>query len=109
MRLAERRTRLRCTRTTPSDADSMTSSRTSWRRSTRRRARRAPCSATAEPSCERPTDPTDLLIELGVPVDARPHVVGLVDGTGVRRRRRRRRSSRPVTATLTRTAFSTGQ
>lgn len=28
-------------------------------------------------------DPTDLLIEIGVPKDARPHVVGLVDGTGV--------------------------
>lgn len=27
-------------------------------------------------------DPTDLLIELGVPADVRPQVVGLVDGTG---------------------------
>ena len=27
-------------------------------------------------------DPTDLLIEIGVPADVRPHVVGLVDGTG---------------------------
>jgi hypothetical protein len=31
---------------------------------------------------ERSTDPTDLLIELGVPVEVRPRVVGLVDGTG---------------------------
>lgn len=31
---------------------------------------------------ERSSDPTDLLIELGVPVDVRPQVVGLVDGTG---------------------------
>lgn len=29
------------------------------------------------------TEPSDLLIELGVPKDARPLVVGLVDGTGV--------------------------
>lgn len=28
-------------------------------------------------------DPTDLLVELGVDPDHRPHVVGLVDGTGV--------------------------
>jgi len=27
-------------------------------------------------------DPADLLVELGVPADVRPHVVGLVDGTG---------------------------
>lgn len=32
---------------------------------------------------ERSPDPADLLIELGVPADDRPHVVGLVDGTGV--------------------------
>jgi len=29
------------------------------------------------------TDPTDLLIELGVRADLRPHLIGLVDGTGV--------------------------
>lgn len=28
-------------------------------------------------------DPTDLLVELGVAPDARPHVVGMVDGSGV--------------------------
>ena len=27
-------------------------------------------------------DPADLLIELGIPVEVRPHVVGMVDGTG---------------------------
>lgn len=31
----------------------------------------------------RSTDPADLLVELGVDPDLRPHVVGLVDGTGV--------------------------
>lgn len=28
-------------------------------------------------------DPSDLLVELGVPADERPHVIGRVDGTGV--------------------------
>jgi hypothetical protein len=28
-------------------------------------------------------DPTDILIEIGVPPEARPHVVGILDGTGV--------------------------
>ncbi|MGH3744496.1 MAG: hypothetical protein ACRDTP_06520 [Mycobacteriales bacterium] len=31
----------------------------------------------------RSADPADLLVELGVPEDQRPHIVGLVDGTGV--------------------------
>jgi hypothetical protein len=54
------------------------------------------------------TDPESLLIEVGVPVDARPHVVGLVDGTG-------EASSAPpgvsalVTATVTQTAYRTDQ
>lgn len=32
---------------------------------------------------ERSPVPTDLLIEIGIPVEDRPHVVGLVNGTGV--------------------------
>ena len=32
---------------------------------------------------ERSPNPTDLLIELGIPIGDRPHVVGLVDGSGV--------------------------
>jgi hypothetical protein len=57
---------------------------------------------------ERSADPTDLLIELGIPRDTRPHVIGLVDGTGV--------VGKPpasvvatVTATLSGTSASTGQ
>lgn len=53
-------------------------------------------------------DPHSLLVELGVPVDARPHVIGLVDGTetanaappGV---------SALVTATVTQAPYRTGQ
>ena len=31
---------------------------------------------------ERSSDPSDLLVELGIPTETRPNVVGLVDGTG---------------------------
>lgn len=57
---------------------------------------------------ERSPVPSDLLIELGIPIDDRPHVVGLVDGTGAI-------GNPPASvvatleATLTGKAVSTGQ
>ena len=54
-------------------------------------------------------DPESLLIELGVPVDARPHVIGLVDGTGEPSNVAPPGVSALVTATVTQTVFRTGQ
>ena len=90
MRVAERRREAEPTSTTTRhDADRGLRRATSRRPSTRRPARRARCSRSAATSCERSSDPTDLLIEIGVPTDERPHVVGLVDGD-----RRGRRAGR---------------
>lgn len=50
----------------------------------------------------RSPDPTDLLVELGIPVDLRPHVVGLVDGTGAI-------GKPPASVTATITATLTGK
>ena len=54
-------------------------------------------------------DPESLLVELGVPVDARPHVIGLVDGTGEASDAAPPGVSALVTATVTQAAYRTGQ
>lgn len=56
----------------------------------------------------RSTEPADLLVELGIPADVRPQVVGLVDGTGVLGRAPASVVA-SVTATLEGVAQSTGQ
>jgi len=56
----------------------------------------------------RSTDPTDLLIELGIPPDIRPHLAGIVDGTGVLGRAPASAIA-SLTATLEGVAQSTGQ
>ena len=58
-----------------------TSSRTCRRRSIRRHARPARCSPIAATSCADRRTRADLLIELGIAPDMRPHVIGLVDGS----------------------------
>lgn len=57
---------------------------------------------------ERSPDPADLLVELGVPRDVRPHVVGLVDGSGVIGKAPASVIA-TVTATLTGVGADTGQ
>jgi hypothetical protein len=57
---------------------------------------------------ERSPNPTDLLVELGVPVEVRPHVVGLVDGRGVVGKAPASVVA-TVTATLSCTSVGTGQ
>src|SRR4029077_14168067 len=54
-------------------------------------------------------DPESLLVEVGVPVDARPHLVGLVDGTGEASDAAPPGVSALVSATVTRAAYRTGQ
>jgi hypothetical protein len=55
------------------------------------------------------TDPESLLIELGVPSDARPHVLGIVDGTGEGTDAAPPEVAALVTATVTGAPFPTGQ
>ena len=55
------------------------------------------------------SDPESLLVELGVPVDVRPHVIGLVNGTGTASDAAPPGVSALVTATVKQTAFRTGQ
>jgi hypothetical protein len=50
-----------------------------------------------------------LLVELGVPVDARPHVIGLVDGDGEASDTAPPGLSALVSATVTQAAYRTGQ
>ncbi|SDQ94899.1 hypothetical protein [Actinopolyspora saharensis] len=54
------------------------------------------------------TEPTDLLVELGIPSETRPHVIGLVDGTGPLGRAPASVVAN-VTATLEGVGQSTGQ
>ena len=54
-------------------------------------------------------DPESLLVEIGVPVDVRPHVVGLVDGTGEASDAAPPGASALVTATVAQAAYRTGQ
>lgn len=54
------------------------------------------------------TDPADLLVELGIPSETRPHVVGLVDGTGALGKAPASVAAN-VTATLEGIGQSTGQ
>ena len=54
-------------------------------------------------------DPESLLVELGVPVDARPHVIGLVDGTGEASDAAPPGLVALITATVKRAAYRTGQ
>jgi hypothetical protein len=55
------------------------------------------------------TDPESLLIELGVPADARPHVLGIADGTGEGTDAAPPGVAALVTATVTGAPFATGQ
>jgi hypothetical protein len=55
------------------------------------------------------TDPESLLIELGIPADARPHLIGLVDGTGETSDAAPPGMAALVTATVMQAAYRTGQ
>ena len=67
MRVAERRREAELVDLRRRGRHRRRTSRTSRRRSTRPRAPRARCSPTAATSCAARRDPTDLLVELGVP------------------------------------------
>jgi hypothetical protein len=55
------------------------------------------------------SDAESLLVELGVPAEARPHVIGLVAGTGTASDAASPGVAALVTATVTQAAFRTGQ
>ena len=76
-------------------------------RTTRSPARRVRCSPSVEPSSVRAST-RSLLVELGVPIDARPHVLGLVDGSGDVNAAAPSLSAL-VAATVAQAAYRTGQ